>query len=153
MSGETALNSDHKLMMQLTWAGAIPLVVALVFAWMQKSALPTTAFVSYSAVILAFMAGSFWGQVLLNASIKRSYWPVIIYCAGVALLIWAALMLIFSGSLAWSLVLLFIGHGINYFVEKRGLGDKQQSWYRVLRMRLSVIVCALHFILLLRLAG
>ncbi len=105
-------------------------------------------FVTYSAIILSFLGGTLWGQVL-----PRDEHRVVLLIVSnvIALLAWAGLLLIFLlGKVA--LVLLLLGYLLVVLFEvihKETLSGVIDWKYLTLRKRVTAIVVVLHALVLL----
>lgn len=141
---ETPANSNHKLMTRVAWVGLIPLAMNVLYAWLGSPAKSIMLFVGFSAVVLAFVVGSFWGQVLIIDSKDRELRPVIFVTALVSITAWTALILAFTGEPLWALVALLAGYMLSYTVENQSLAQNQASWYRQMRFMLTGAVALLH---------
>jgi len=133
------LNINHKLMKRLGWAGLIPLALCLFYAWIRNPAQPIMLFIGFSAVVLVFMVGTFWGQILTIDSDERELRPILFVSAMVTVTGWTALILAFTGVPMWAIIALFAGYMLTYALENRFLGEGLPAWYRQQRLILTWI--------------
>jgi len=144
---DVSLNFNHKLMSKLTWAGLIPLAMTLFYAWIQDPGIPALLFLSFSAIVLAFVVGAQWGQVLFTATDEVDLRPVLIVTALVSLAAWTAL---FLGQPLLSTAALLGGYILSYAVENRFLSAAQPAWYRRLRLLATTAVAVMHGLMIAR---
>lgn len=144
---DTSLNINHKLMNKMSWVGLVPLAMSLFYAWIQDPGIPALLFLSFSAVLLAFIVGAQWGQVLFSATADVDLRPVLFVTAMVALAAWTAL---FLGDPLLSTAALLGGYLLSYAVESRFLSAAQPSWYRRVRLLGTTAVAVMHGLLIVR---
>lgn len=144
------LNINHKLIKRIGYAGLIPLALCLFYAWIRNPAQPIMLFIGFSAVVLAFVVGSFWGQVLTVDSDERELRPILFITAMVSLTAWTALILAFTGVPMWALVALFAGFMLSYALENRFLAESLPGWYRQQRLILTGAVGMMHVLMIMR---
>lgn len=149
MSSEQ-LNINHKLMKRLGTAGLVPLALCTFYAWIRNPAQPTMLFIGFSAVVLAFVVGSLWGQALTIDSKDRELRPLLFVTAMVSLTAWTALILAFTGAPMWAIIALFAGFMLSYALENQFIAETQPSWYRQLRLMLTGGVGILHALMIMR---
>lgn len=146
---ETKLNFNHKLMSQLAWAGLIPLGIALVSSWKPNPFdLAPFIFMTMSAVLLAFVVGAQWGQLLFTATDEVELRPAIFVTLLVTMAAWTGL---FLGEPLMSTIALLVGYILSYAVESRFLAGAQPAWYRRIRLYSTTAVAVMHALLILRL--
>ncbi len=116
--------------------------------WSLPGLPPFIVFATYSAIILSFLGGAVWGQVLPQAEYRV---VLLIVSNVVAILAWAGLLLMFLlGKMA--LVLLLLGYLLVLFFEvihKETLSGVISWKYLTLRSRVTAIVVVLHAVVLL----
>lgn len=103
-------------------------------------------FVTYSAVILSFLSGAIWGQVLEQPF--QSKCRALLFASNMAALVaWAGLLI---KQPHMSLLLLLCGYITIFWLEVRWLKQirPDQSYYPNLRFGLTVAVCAMHLLML-----
>jgi hypothetical protein len=105
-----------------------------------------TIFLSYSAIILSFMAGALWGQALEHSK-QVSPLAIPILTNVVALTAWVSLLLPY---VSISVVLLLVGFGMIYWTEQRWrlAAALVGGYYQTLRLVLTLSVCSLHLVML-----
>ncbi|MDZ7787237.1 MAG: DUF3429 domain-containing protein [Halofilum sp. (in: g-proteobacteria)] len=125
----------------LGYAGLIPFVLAAVAIhgpW-PGAALSARVFISYGAVILAFLGGIQWG-LALSPGIERATERVVV---GVlpSLLAWSALFLLPTTP---ATVALATGFVALLLWERRRCPVATPAWYAGLRTRLTLVVLVCH---------
>jgi hypothetical protein len=115
----------------LGFAGTLPFILGAVFLWFGplEYKLPVfNLFLSYTALILAFLGGVHWGRALHNENVK--YYVISILPS---LWAWGCLFL----APHYALVGLLVGH-VGFFLWERS--HITQAWYLNLRATLTSIV-------------
>ena len=132
----------------LGYAGLLPFVGPALAAWglPQSSTSLNYLFITYSAVILSFVAGTLWGSLSHDPSRKARL--LFILTNLVALLCWA----VFFTHLLLALALLTAGFASLYYAETRWTPPQYSADYLSLRLRLTTVVILSHGILALRIA-
>lgn len=105
-----------------------------------------TIFITYSAVILSFLCGAIWGQVLEQPTQAKG--KTLLVCSNiVALVAWLGLLL---EQPHLSLLTLLGGYVSVFWLEVRWLKQLRadNSYYPNMRFMLTVIVCATHLLML-----
>ena len=139
---KTLTTRSNKVLVILTYAGAVPFVISLLMMWLGLSLWMVPAsklFLSYSAVINAFMAGSMWGRLLREeANTQQAVLAVV--SNALALIGWAALAL--DSGVHASVVLLFSYLLILVIdaLNRASLPD----YYLPLRLKITAAVVLLH---------
>lgn len=131
----------------LGYAGLIPFYAALAALWLGESILGysgQTLFMTYSAIILSFMAGVWWGQAIGG---RRTVWLVLSNVF--ALAAWFTLL---DGSLLFSLWVLLAGYVLLWVFEWKTPALRAGSGYFALRTQLTFMVVLAHALFLLRYA-
>lgn len=135
----------------LTFTGALPFIGALalnVLGWNFETLNPFWLFHTYSVIILTFIAGSLWGQASHFKSSKHQY--LLLISNIWALLAWLGLVLTIY--LGWVAILInLIGYAHIFWSEQRFLVAQAPINYYRLRRQISVIVIALHFLMIISL--
>jgi hypothetical protein len=141
--------SASSLTLTLATLGIIPFVFATYLSWsndvfLDKSGLDL--FITYSAIILSFMAGTLWGQRIHKDSNTLSKY-VLISSNVIALGAWFSLLIDVP---VLSIALLFLGFISIFWVEAKSLKQSEYSDSRYLNMRLllTLFVCVLHLLVL-----
>jgi len=138
--------SNQRLISSLAFFGLLPffgatfLTVARILPLMMD---PKKIFVGYSVIILAFISGSLWGQVLDQADSIPSR-VILVASNPIALLGWASL-----GLSNYSLVIATLGLGyililsLEYRFASLLFGDVSHSYFK-LRFKITSIVLLTH---------
>lgn len=142
----------NKITNLLGYFGLIPFLAATVLEvagaeFMGKTGL--TYFVTYSAIILSFMAGTLWGKVL-SADDEGGTTVAFVMSNIFALAAWFSLLMDLS---VLTLVILAIGFALLWFTEKNpavGQSTYCPITYGRLRRRLTFTVVLLHVVMLLQ---
>lgn len=142
-------NSSSTLIKTLGFLGLIPFLVSTIayhFDFYHYGFHAQNVFVAYSAVILSFLSGAIWGQVLEQPSQKQGK-PLLIASNLIALGAWLGLVF-YQPHL--SLLLLLGGYISIFWLEVRWLKAirPDQSFYPNLRFILTILVCAMHLLML-----
>jgi len=125
----------------LGYAGIIPFVLAAVAihgSW-PGAALSARIFISYGAVILAFLGGIQWG-LALSPGVERAAERVVIG-ALTSLLAWLVLFLLPPAAATVVLATAFVGL---LLWERRRCPVATPAWYTGLRTRLTLVVLVCH---------
>ena len=138
---------SQQLITRVGYAGLLPFALCLFYAWLHGPGLPAFLFVTWSAIVQAFVVGSLWGMLLFADGEALDRRPAVIAIALIAMTAWTALSL---GDLLWSGIALVVGHLITYAVERRFFLDLQPGWYQRLRLLLVSVVSIMHGLLILR---
>ena len=130
------------LIKALTFAGALPFLIALLFTFLGYEFLNVTGeqwFLTYGILILSFMAGTLWGQVVNQTTKVKA---IAIATNFITLLAWFAFLLADTAT-----VLIVNGFGFIalYLLESRLMTSvKRPSYYLPLRLQVTVIVAVAH---------
>lgn len=141
--------SSRPIILLLGYLGLIPfltLTIIYLTGWLRKELDAQTLFIGYSAIILSFLCGAIWGQVLEQPSQAKG--KTMLFCSNaVALLAWCGLLV---EQPHLSLLLLFCGHVSIFWLEVRWLKQLRpdNSYYPSLRFNLTTIVCSMHLLML-----
>jgi len=135
-----AITSDSRnLVIGLGVAGLLPFIVAVVWAlWHPINYMPIIIFCYYSACILSFLAGSLWRHSGQSAGL-------LIQSNAVTLLAVFALVA-FHIEHNYSLFLLMTGFVWMLYLDLFKTG--YALWYKRFRSLVSIVVIALHVVLL-----
>ena len=131
----------------LTYLGASPFFLAIFISLSNQTFLGVEGrqwFLTYGLVILSFMAGTLWGQVV-NASnrIKR----IALATNAITLAAWFAFLLAGTSSV---LLILALGFITLYMLESFAISHTQRpDYYLGLRFRVTALVVLAHGIMLL----
>ncbi|GIU47345.1 DUF3429 domain-containing protein [Shewanella algidipiscicola] len=132
----------------LGYAGLLPFIICTVFILMGMPLLslnPFMLFVSYSAVILSFLAGSLWGRQTHQAN-GISDDRQLITSNVISVLAWLAIII---NQLYVSLLILMYGYVVMYLKDKRQCEQKViADDYMALRARLTAVALACHLIII-----
>lgn len=136
----------------LGFLGLIPFFASLYWVITQQTPLdynPAFLFLSYSAIILSFLAGTLWGR-----SIQLDQTPtgslLLIISNGAAIVAWCSLLLGFEFYVA-TLILLMAGFSALLAIEYRGYDtyfEGTEPYYMQMRFTLTTIVLITHIALL-----
>ena len=148
-----------KVMQILGYAGLLPfLIPTLVMVnavWggpgLQSAAIfdlyAPYVFISYSAVILSFMAGSVWGkwESSENSAMTNA---IVVFSNVVALTAWFALLVIFisSAMTVFAVTVLSVGFASLLWVERLAKITTDNYWK--MRFRLTTAVLAMHAVVI-----
>jgi hypothetical protein len=126
----------------LTYAGAAPFVVSLLMMWLGLSLwfIPADKlFLSYSAVINAFMAGSMWGRLLREKSSANQ--TIIAVVSNILALVGWAAMGVVSG--VHASVMLMVSYLLILLVDTLNRHELPE-YYLPLRIKVTLVVVLLH---------
>ncbi|MEC8427727.1 MAG: DUF3429 domain-containing protein [Pseudomonadota bacterium] len=135
----------------LTWSGLLPFLACLIWGALNLPSADVaaeTVFISYSAVILSFMAGTLWGRASHSPNTQHA--PLLIASNIWALLAWVAVL--FSQQPLWStvgLALLALGFIHLYRLEAERLHQALDTEYLGLRKRVTSAVVITHALMIL----
>lgn len=103
-------------------------------------------FVLYSAIILSFLSGMTWGQIL-ESPVKKSGRKILISGSLLTFAAWFSLLLDIP---ELSIAILLLGFVSIFWVEARWLKllSIPQSYYSRMRFTLTALVCTLHLFVL-----
>ncbi|MCB5162715.1 DUF3429 domain-containing protein [Marinomonas algarum] len=129
--------------------GIIPFAAATYFSWIGQPFLGLsgyTLFSTYSAIILSFLGGALWGQ-LIHKEINSLGRFLLISSNLLALAAWVALLI---GIPSLSIAILLLGFMSVFWVEARSLKliRSPNAPYLNMRFVITIIVCVLHLIML-----
>ena len=139
--------SHSNLIKLLTYLGASPFFFAIFISLSNSTFFGIEGrqwFLSYGLVILSFMAGTLWGQVV-NASkqIKR----IALASNAITLFAWFAFLLSGTSSV---LLILTLGFIALYMLESFAISHMQRpDYYLALRLRVTALVVLAHGIMFL----
>lgn len=104
-------------------------------------------FISYSAVILSFLAGTLWSRARLGDDITMARAGVIASNL-LALTAWASLLLIYVAPLltVFAVCLLLAGYLALLYLERFLWAGAERNYWKM-RIQLTAIVCAAHLVL------
>ena len=137
--------NNSKLIKLLTYLGALPFFLAICVSFSSRTFLGIGAsewFLSYGLVILSFMAGSLWGQVVNEGvRVKR----IALASNLVTLAAWFAFLLADSSIV---LVIVALGFIALYVVEALAMSHvTRPDYYLSLRLRVTTLVVLAHGIM------
>lgn len=144
---------NQTLIYSLGLAGLIPFVGAATAAlagWQIMGIDPHTLFLSYSAIILSFLAGTLWGKSreLPNSVLSSG---LLIFSNILALIAWSTLLLgadFYSKGLTIA-ILAYVALYAVELINAKQLFDSEASVYLKLRLFLTTTVCISHVVMLL----
>jgi hypothetical protein len=140
--------NNSNLIKLLTYLGALPFFLAIYISLSKQSFLDVVGikwFLSYGLLILSFMAGTLWGQVV-NQGIKIK--RIALLSNGITLSAWFALLL---ADPAVVLIIMALGFVALYLLEAVVMSPiKRPDYYRVLRLRVTTLVVIAHGLMLLQ---
>ncbi len=142
--------SESRLIQFLTYMGAVPFYLALYLALTNQSLVGISGshwFKSYGLVILSFMAGTIWGQVVdASARVKR----LALASNGVTLLAWFGYLLVDTQAVLTIIATSFVAL---YILEALIMDHvKRPDFYLGLRLRVTALVVLAHGIMLFTLS-
>ncbi|MBM6551431.1 DUF3429 domain-containing protein [Marinomonas ostreistagni] len=141
--------SSRPIIMTLGYLGLVPFIASTVIhltGWMRTELEPQTVFITYSAIILSFLCGALWGQVIEQPMQPRG--RTLLVCSNiVALVAWLGLLI---QQPHMSLLALFCGYVSVFWLEVRWLKQLRadNSYYPSMRFALTTIVCSMHLLML-----
>lgn len=134
------------LIQTLTYLGAVPFYLALYLVITNQVLLGISGghwFKTYGLVILSFMAGTIWGQVV-NASVRVK--RLALASNAVTLLAWFAYLLVSTQA---TLVIMATGFVALYILEALIMTHvTRPDYYLGLRLRVSALVLLAHGVML-----
>jgi len=141
--------SDSPMTLTLAVLGIIPFAFATYLSWVHQTFFEKSGlylFASYSAIILSFLAGTLWGQLIHkdNTLFSKS---LLIGSNIITLGAWCSLLLDAS---TLSISLLFLGFISIFWLEARALKLVKETPTSYINMRFSItaVVCILHLLVL-----
>jgi hypothetical protein len=141
------MNNSH-LIKLLTYLGALPFFLAIYIGLCHQSFLDVVGiqwFLTYGLLILSFMAGTLWGQVV-NGSIKVK--RIALMSNAITLSAWFALLL---ADPTVVLIIMALGFVALYLLEVVVMSPiKRPDYYRVLRLRVTALVVVAHGLMFLQ---
>ena len=142
-------NSSRSLIQTLGVLGLVPFIASTLtfhFDFYGHGFFAQSVFVAYSAVILSFLSGAIWGQVLEQPFQSKGK-ALLVGSNIVAILAWCGLLI---HQPHMSLLLLLCGYISIFWLEVRWLKQirPDQSFYPSLRFLLTLLVCAMHLLML-----
>ncbi|MCK8046367.1 DUF3429 domain-containing protein [Shewanella sp. 1CM18E] len=145
------MKSTQQIWTWLGYAGLLPFIITTLMIWTGWSLPwlePVQAFISYSAIILSFLAGTLWGRVLSLYSVDNVA-NLLILSNLYALLAWVSLLISMP---AVGLIALAFGYFSLLGVEKSCQNLPNNTSYRQMRVRLTFVALLTHLMMLLHLA-
>lgn len=141
--------SSRPVILTLGSLGLIPFAFLMVIhltGWLRSDIHAQSIFITYSAIILSFIAGATWGQVLEQPSQSRGK-SLLITSNLIALLAWLGLLI---EQPHLSLLALLAGYVSVYWLETRWLRQMRpdHSYYPNMRFLLTILVSAMHLLML-----
>ncbi|MFT6977599.1 MAG: hypothetical protein ACJAZA_001318 [Shewanella psychromarinicola] len=156
LSYQDALKDDRmksiKTWQWLGFAGLLPFIILSVLAFNHSLLAPEhtiLGFVSYSAIILSFVAGSLWGKAVI-LTLDDNIAKLLIISNIIALASWIALLTPFVLS---ALILLASGHLYLLYVEFKAKQLSTTNGYLTLRTILTSVAVTCHVVVMLSLLG
>ncbi|WP_445776664.1 DUF3429 domain-containing protein [Shewanella sp.] len=134
----------------LGFAGLIPFVVLSLLAFnhsLLSAEHVLLGFISYSAIILSFMAGALWGKAVITV-LDDNIAKLLIISNVIAIGCWVALLTPFELS---ALILLLSGYVYLLYVEFRSTQIATTARYMTLRTVLTSVVAICHVVVMLSL--
>lgn len=129
--------------------GVIPFAAATYINWQNDSFFGWTGyeiFSTYSAMILSFLSGALWGQLVHKDVSAFGKW-LLISTNIIALAAWLALLM---HTAALAIALLLLGFMSIFWLEIRSIKLIQPSnpGYLNMRSAITIVVCILHLLML-----
>ncbi|PWQ96468.1 DUF3429 domain-containing protein [Leucothrix pacifica] len=138
--------NNANLIKLLTYLGAAPFFLAAGLSFAGNTFLGVTAsqwFLSYGLVILSFMAGTLWGQVINEQSHIKA---IAIATNAITLAAWFTFLL---GSPSLTLVMVALGFVALYLLEATFMKPlNKPSYYLSLRRNVTTLVVIAHGLML-----
>jgi hypothetical protein len=129
----------------LTYLGALPFFLAIYIRLSNNPFLGVDGiqwFVTYGLLILSFMAGTLWGQIINQSTKLRS---IAIATNAITLVAWFAFLLTDS---AITLIIITLGFIALYLLEAIVMTHiKRPAYYLTLRLRVTAVVVVAHIIM------
>ncbi|MGS0695176.1 DUF3429 domain-containing protein [Shewanella sp. 0m-4] len=144
------MKSNQQVWLGLGYAGLLPFIIATVMTWADWSLPwfePQFAFISYSATILSFLAGTLWGRVLSLYSVDN-LGNLLILSNLYALLAWFSLLLSMP---IVGLIALAFGYFSLLSIEKNCDNLPVNNSYQRMRTRLTYVALLTHLLMLIKL--
>ncbi|MGK0405562.1 MAG: hypothetical protein ACJAR6_000937 [Oleispira sp.] len=140
--------NNSNLIKLLTYLGALPFFLAIYIGLSNQSFLNVVGiqwFLTYGLLILSFMAGTLWGQVVnQHIKVKR----IALGSNAITLSAWFALLL---ADPAVVLIIMALGFVALYLLEAVVMSPiKRPDYYRVLRLRVTALVLVAHGLMFLQ---
>ncbi|RDL44299.1 hypothetical protein DN730_07795 [Marinomonas piezotolerans] len=141
--------SSRYLITSLGFLGLLPFIGSLLAyhtGWFHASLTAQKLFISYGAIILSFLGGAIWGQVLEQPFQTKG--RLLLICSNlIALVAWVGLL---TNQPQLSLLVLLLGYVSLFWVEARWLKmvRTDTSYYPGMRFVLTVSVCSMHLLML-----
>ena len=138
----------------LAWFGILPFLIAILMVALGSTLFSVSGellFVTYSAIILTFMAGTLWGQCSHSAESATDHRIPIVVSNIWAIIAWLCVILIQVNEAFLSVVILFLALGYTHILlleKKVNLLVASES-YLTLRTQVTCKVIILHLLLLL----
>ncbi len=140
--------NHSKLIQLLTYLGTVPFFLALYFSLSKQTFLGVEGvqwFLTYGLLILSFMAGTLWGQVVNDSLRVKS---IALATNAITLAAWFAFLLAESSVI---LSILALGFVALYALESLVMSHlKRPSYYLGLRLRVTALVMIAHGVMFLQ---
>ena len=137
--------NDSMLIKSLTYLGATPFFIALWFSWADQPFLGVMGahwFISYALIILSFMAGTLWGQMV---TASRHIKAIALATNCIVFAAWFAYLL---AAVAVVLLILALGFIGLYLLEARVLKRLDRpAYYLDLRLKVTALVVCAHVLM------
>ena len=134
--------SHRRTMIALGYLGLLPFVAAAIGVWWLDdflNAFSQRAFLTYSAAILCFLAGTLWGETLPEPAAGQG--AAILVSNGVVLFVVFALL---TAQPVVAAVLLLLGHLAQLWFERQS--RQRPAWYVGLRSTLTGVAGLTHLV-------
>ena len=136
-------------MKYLTYLGALPFFIAIWIGWSDRPLLGvagTQWFITYALVILSFMAGTLWGQMV---TVSRQVKAIALVTNLITLAAWFAYLLAAASTV---LLMLALGFIALYVLEARVIQTLDRpAYYLGLRLKVTALVVLAHGLMLIQL--
>jgi len=138
----------------LAWFGIVPFLIAILMVALGSTLFSVSGellFVTYSAIILTFMAGTLWGQCSHSDESATDHRIPIVVSNIWAIIAWLCVILIQVNEAFLSVVILFLALGYFHVLtqeKKVNLLVVSESYF-TLRTQVTCKVIILHLLLLL----
>jgi len=136
----------------LAWFGVLPFLIAILMVAFESTLFSVSGeqmFVTYSAIILTFMAGTLWGQCSHKSDTSNAT-PIVVSNIW-AIIAWLCVILIQVNEALLSVVILLLALGFVHILiqEKKAKLLAASESYLMLRTQVTCKVIILHLLLLL----
>ncbi|HEY7907077.1 MAG TPA: DUF3429 domain-containing protein [Wenzhouxiangella sp.] len=123
----------------LGWLGVIPFIALTASSALGGPQWAEQALIAYGALILSFMAGTLWSDLIHATRTPRNANAHLLASNGLVLMAWPALWFPMAWA-SWWLAALFTAHLV---LDAPWLPNNGPAWYRHMRLGISTVVITL----------